>query len=52
MAPTPASEDFHDVTVKKVPKKQYQPPITIKVNPKKKSDTTNTTEGTNPEGDA
>ena len=37
MAPTPASEDFQDVTVKKVPKKEYKPPISIEVGKKKSS---------------
>ena len=37
MAPTPASEDFHDVTVKEVPKKEYKPPINIEVGKKKAS---------------
>ena len=35
MAPTPASEDFHDVTVKKIPKKEYKPPINIEIGKKK-----------------
>ena len=35
MAPTPASEDFHDVTVKKIPKKEYKPPISIELGKKK-----------------
>ncbi len=37
MAPTPASEDFHDVTVKKIPKKEYKPPISIEIGKKKSS---------------
>ncbi len=37
MAPTPASEDFHDVTVKEVPKKEYKPPINIEIGKKKAS---------------
>ncbi len=35
MAPTPASEDFHDVTVKEIPKKEYKPPISIEIGKKK-----------------
>ncbi len=37
MAPTPASEDFHDVTVKEIPKKEYKPPISIEIGKKKTS---------------
>ena len=37
MAPTPAFEDFHDVTVKEIPKKEYKPPISIEIGKKKTS---------------